>query len=404
MKSHSKRALRIALFGAATTLIAAWPGGLADAHDDGPAPKVGEYRVTLNSVTIKAFSAGFLGDPNPDVIIKTFTQAETHDGQVALFGPYPDVGAGTVFPQVIPVGKLIYWHVDCVPSEDLQLVLDLYDQDGGLGDLVKKIIERGQGIVTSKNPALGAAAGAAADALTAAITAELNKEGRFPQWASGSIAGATTPFSFGDNSGTWNLRLGGSPSRNFTASVTFQYLERNVVCDAAGITSVINTIKNGDNAVKDLFRRLGDADNDGHTDQTEEALGSNPNVSSSTPEHRLALTGNPCVDGLDNDGDGLTDLNDPGCVAVDLDIDGVADDVDNCPGLANSNQVNTDQDGLGDACDPSPTDPILGVPDPLREATGSFGVPALSRNGALLLAASLALCGLLLLWMRRSGT
>jgi hypothetical protein len=36
----------------------------------------------------------------------------------------------------------------------------------------------------------------------------------------------------------------------------------------------------------------------------------------------------------------------------DTDGDGVTDDVDNCPLLANGNQVNTDGDGQGDACDP----------------------------------------------------
>jgi hypothetical protein len=38
--------------------------------------------------------------------------------------------------------------------------------------------------------------------------------------------------------------------------------------------------------------------------------------------------------------------------AVDLDGDAVEDDLDNCPGLSNPDQADTDVDGLGDACDP----------------------------------------------------
>lgn len=38
---------------------------------------------------------------------------------------------------------------------------------------------------------------------------------------------------------------------------------------------------------------------------------------------------------------------------ADTDGDGVSDVVDNCPFLGNANQINADEDGLGDACDPS---------------------------------------------------
>ena len=45
----------------------------------------------------------------------------------------------------------------------------------------------------------------------------------------------------------------------------------------------------------------------------------------------------------------------------DADADGVLDDRDNCKGLANPDQTDTERDGLGDACDPDVDDD--GVPN-----------------------------------------
>ena len=49
----------------------------------------------------------------------------------------------------------------------------------------------------------------------------------------------------------------------------------------------------------------------------------------------------------DSDGDGIGDACDP-----DRDGDGVDDAVDNCPGTPNADQEDSDGDGIGDACDP----------------------------------------------------
>ena len=41
------------------------------------------------------------------------------------------------------------------------------------------------------------------------------------------------------------------------------------------------------------------------------------------------------------------------------DGDGVPDEADNCPSIANAGQLDTDTDQYGDACDPYPDDPNL---------------------------------------------
>jgi hypothetical protein len=41
--------------------------------------------------------------------------------------------------------------------------------------------------------------------------------------------------------------------------------------------------------------------------------------------------------------------------SADADRDGIADTLDNCPGVANSDQKDADFDGRGDACEPEAT-------------------------------------------------
>ena len=62
------------------------------------------------------------------------------------------------------------------------------------------------------------------------------------------------------------------------------------------------------------------------------------------------LTPNP--DQVDSDNDGAGDACDPPLIVDnDFDNDGVLNDVDNCPVTANPDQADTDNDGIGDACD-----------------------------------------------------
>jgi hypothetical protein len=74
--------------------------------------------------------------------------------------------------------------------------------------------------------------------------------------------------------------------------------------------------------------------------------------------------------GIDMDRDGIDDICDAE-IFFDKDGDTIADRDDNCPTVSNSNQLDTDGDGLGDACDPDNDND--GVPDVSDACPGSLG-------------------------------
>ena len=133
-----------------------------------------------------------------------------------------------------------------------------------------------------------------------------------------------------------------------------------------------------------------DDDNDGFTDAEENRVGSNPRDPNSTPisiiydldsdgienevdnciakknpnqrDYDLDGLGNACDD--DDDNDGFTDAQEnnagseprnpnstPETILYDADSDGIDDSWDNCLGKKNPTQKDTDQDGMGNACD-----------------------------------------------------
>lgn len=125
-----------------------------------------------------------------------------------------------------------------------------------------------------------------------------------------------------------------------------------------------------------------DSDGDLASDQVEAFLGSDPEDAASMPEDSRADAVVEyyffpiyfCGDGTDNDGDGLTDADDPGCAPVDSDGDEVDDATEKRYGsdpndpastpeheLANpgscSDGLDNDLDGLADDADPACTTP-----------------------------------------------
>ena len=93
-----------------------------------------------------------------------------------------------------------------------------------------------------------------------------------------------------------------------------------------------------------------DSDSDGVNDGDEVSAGMNPLSNDSDSDTILDDVDNcPIVantDQADSDGNGVGDVCD-----VDTDGDGVSDSIDNCPTMANADQANLDGDSMGDVCD-----------------------------------------------------
>lgn len=118
-----------------------------------------------------------------------------------------------------------------------------------------------------------------------------------------------------------------------------------------------------------------DADQDGLPNSVEVELGLNPASSDSD--------GDTVLDGdEDYDGDGLANSaevtlgTDP--AAPDTDADGRIDGMDNCPQVANPSQTDSDEDGVGNACETDEVSPFTSALRLDREAAMADGVDAVT--------------------------
>jgi|GEM_PF-625100 len=134
-----------------------------------------------------------------------------------------------------------------------------------------------------------------------------------------------------------------------------------------------------------------DDDNDGVTD-SQDAFPLDPNESIDTDGDGIGNNAD-----LDDDNDGADDASDGcpfdpiksapgvcGCGIADTDTDGdsVADCIDNCPATPNAEQLDCNNDGIGEACESFPDCNSNGIPDSCDlETSGAFG--DCNANGTL---------------------
>jgi len=186
-------------------------------------------------------------------------------------------------------------------------------------------------------------------------------------WGGTGYTGPTAGADFNDDNGDYGtpadgpLRVAGTNALRFTRA--YNALSTTNAQDYQWISSgVVLTANNRAtyNLVGCLPQATEDADGDGYCGDFDNC----PQVSN--------------VDQADRDDDGLGDAcddcpDDPlkqepgicGCGSdeLDADADGVCDPQDNCPAAVNPDQADGDADGVGDTCDGCPDDPRKRSPD-----------------------------------------
>ena len=122
-----------------------------------------------------------------------------------------------------------------------------------------------------------------------------------------------------------NLRTGQSLSKTSTGATTD--------ATSGGYTTPTDNDENGDAS--------GDSSQEG--DDSDQGTDDNSNSDQCSASSEC-MQGGYCMNGV--------------CVYNDQDIDGIADEQDNCPQNANADQTDADLDGTGDACDATPYGPM----------------------------------------------
>lgn len=248
------RTLRTHFVPLLSLLISASVASVAEGHWDGPAAQIGEYRVTINSLKPTAFDDnapfGIFEEANPDIEIHTFTQAETHEGMEWVSKLFEDAPVGNV----IGLGDLIYWHLDCPDSEDLQLIVDVLDLDEFPAKELQKALEAAAGA------GLNGRIVSAGSALIPLIAAMVKGNDRFGQWASNG-------FSIGDDSGTHDISPAapgpgtfgqpvGLDEGSYEFSFTAEYTTHDLACTPCNIIETAKTIAQTDAVIKEVADKL----------------------------------------------------------------------------------------------------------------------------------------------------
>jgi len=135
-----------------------------------------------------------------------------------------------------------------------------------------------------------------------------------------------------------------------------------------------------------------DADADGVFDLVDNCLTVGNSEQTDTDNDGVGDRCDVCPTVGDNQAD--SDSNGVGDACQDSDSDGVIDIADNCPALANADQLDSDNDGKGDLCDDLPYEDFA--------ASGAGACSGSDAGGTLPVFLALALVGLVVL-RRRSG-
>lgn len=277
----------------------------AQAHFDNPDGLVSLYTVRLNSITVTVNNgqgdvyetgnstvggSGVRIHSGQDVtlLIHTATDAEGHDMlKEAIFSERGRVG------ERIDVGRLIYYHVDCSPSEKLSLTMNVALLGFGVpqeGYPVRGLLHDGGGIVIDREE--GAPGRGTGGLLHGAIQSAFGGRPKLPQYIS---KGEKSPYVLLDNSGTGDYVPRQPDNRpipkeeasyEFNATFRHRPIPPPTLCKNANRNRVIKKLAE-DN--KEIGRTLGnttDEDGDGIPKNVERACGTDDHNAAEVPRFR----------------------------------------------------------------------------------------------------------------------